>query len=302
MRSLILLTCALFVATAATISMITLSGCGGGGDGARTGTLSVAITDAPGEFAEVHLSIVEIRVVPSGDTNEPTGPGLPLIASFHPPREADILDLAYAQELLGAATVPAGEYSQVRLVLAPNVNGEPPANYVTLLSEPSTQIPLDTPSAQQSGLKLVGKYAVTAGETAAIVLDFDPTRAILEAGDSGKYILKPTGVRITQVDDILSTYGALVLTVEPAEAWPSALVSVVPQAGTDPLAVGTVDPTDGHFRALLPPGNYAVRVTADGYPDYDSALLDPPIFYEVVVGADTNAGVIDLAPEPPPGG
>lgn len=302
MRSHIPFIWTLLLTIAATASIITLSGCGGGGNGASTGTLSVAITDAPGEFAELHLSILEVRVVPNGEANEPTGPGLPLIASFDPPREVDILDLAYAQELLGAATVPAGEYSQVRLVLAPNVNGEPPANYVTLLSDPTTLIPLDTPSAQQSGLKLVGKYAVTAGETAAIVLDFDPTRAIVEAGSSGKYILKPTGVRITQVDDILSTYGALVLTVEPAEAWPSALVSVVPQAGTDPLAVGTVDPTDGHFRALLPPGSYAVRVTADGYPDYDSALLDPPIFYEVMVGADTNAGVIDLAPEPAPSG
>lgn len=271
-----------------------MGGCGGGGDGVRTGTLSVAITDAPGEFAEVHLSILEVRVVPTGDAGEPTGPGLPLIASFDPPREVDLLDLAYAQELLGTAVVPAGEYSQVRLVLAPNVNGEPPANYVTLLSDPATQIPLDTPSAQQSGLKLLGKYVVTAGETAAIVLDFDPARAIVEAGNSGKYILKPTSVRITQVDDILSVYGALALTVEPEDAWPSALVSVVPEGGTVPLAVGTVDPTDGHFRALLPPGSYAVRVTADGYPDYDSALLEPPVFFDVVVGTDTDAGVIDL--------
>ncbi|NPV45531.1 MAG: DUF4382 domain-containing protein [Armatimonadetes bacterium] len=294
MRSHIPFVWALSLTIALGVPMVALSGCGGGGDGERTGTLSVAITDAPGEFAEVHLSILEVRVVPTGDAGEPTGPGLPLIARFDPPREVDLLELAYAQELLGTAVVPAGEYTQVRLVLAPNVNGEPPANYVTLLSDPGTQIPLDTPSAQQSGLKLLGKYVVTAGETAAIVLDFDPARAIVEAGNSGKYLLKPTGVRITQVDDILSTYGALLLTVEPAEAWPSALVSVVPEGGTVPLAVGTVDPTDGHFRALLPPGSYAVRVTADGYPDYDSALLETPVYFDVVVGADTDAGVIDV--------
>lgn len=280
----------------ASVVVILWTGCGGDGDsGQRVAPLSVSITDSSGPFAEVHLSVVAIRVVQTGAGNNPTGPGLPLIAAFSPPRSVSVLDLAYKQELLGTASVPAGSYEQVRLVLAANRAGQPPANYVTLLSDPTTKLPLDTPSAQTSGLKVLGAFQVRAGLANAIVLDFDPSRAIVEAGQSGKYLIKPTGIRIVDVSQVLPSYGSLSLTLDPALAWPLATVYVTPLGSNSPIAAGTVNPDDGSFRAFVPAGQYSVRVVAPAYQTYDTALLLPPVYYPVVLGADTSAGNVTLS-------
>jgi hypothetical protein len=274
--------------------VIMIGGCSSSSGPDSAAPLSVAITDDTGVFAEVHLSVAAVRVVQTGREEAPTGPGLPLIAGFDPARSVDVLNLAYKQELLGTAQVPVGTYQQVRLVLAPNQAGQPPANYVTLTEDPDTEIALDTPSGQTAGLKVVGRFEVQPGVANAIVLDFDPARAIVEAGVTDRYLLKPTGIRIVQVDQVVQFYGSLSLAVEPEEAWADATVLVTPLGGTDPIAMGTVSPDDGSFRAFVPAGQYSVRVVAAGYETYDTALLDPPVHYEVVVGANTELGLVML--------
>lgn len=276
--------------------MMTLVGCGGGSDEGAVAPLSVSITDDDGIYAEVHLSIVAIRVVRTGDEDRPTGPGLPLIAAFSPPRTVDVLDLAFKQELLGTAEVPVGTYQQVRLVLAPNVPGSPPANYITLPDAPLTRIPLDTPSGHAAGLKVLGRFEVRAGVANAIVLDFDPARAIVKAGMSGKYLLKPTSIRIVEVERVLPIYGSLSMTVNPAAVRPTAAVEVRVPGKVDPVAAGSADPDDGFFRAFLPAGDYFVRVAAPGYTPYDTSLLAVPVAFAVATGADTDIGAVTLDP------
>lgn len=275
---------------------LALAGCGGGG-GEDRGTLSVALTDASGPYANVVVSITAVYAVPAEDAGEETGPGLPLVVAFDTPQVVDVLTLGFIQQVLGTASVPAGDYEQIRLVLAPNPATGEPVNYVTLSSDPTTKLPLDTPSGQQSGLKIPGKFTVQPGELTAVALDFDPSRAIVSAGASGKYLLKPTGIRIVTMADRLSTYGSLSGTVGPAEAWPTAMVSIMPAGTSVAVASGTVNPEDGSFRAFLPAGSYAVRVDATGYTSYDSATV--PLFYTVTVGADTAVSAITLvAPTP----
>ncbi len=143
---------------------------------------------------------------------------------------------------------------------------------------------------------MLGRFEVKAGELNAIVLDFDPDRAVVEAGASGQVLLKPTGIRIVQVADVLPTYGSLSGTVAPQEAWPSAVVSVVCEGSSSAIASGTVNPDDGTFRAFVPAGNYTVRVTADGFEPFDSAQTDPPGLFSVAQGADTPVGAITLVP------
>lgn len=282
----------LLVATA-----VIMAGCGSGNGGNdAVAPLSVSITDDDGIYAEVHLSIVAIRVVQTGDEDRPTGSGLPLIASFSPPRTVDVLDLTFKQELLGTALVPVGTYEQVRLVLASNVPGSPPANYITLPEDPLTRIPLDTPSGHTAGLKVLGRFEVRAGVANAIVLDFDPARAIVKAGMSGKYLLKPTSIRIVEVEEVLPIYGSLSMTVNPPAVWPNAMVQVRVPGRVDPIAAGIVDPDDGFFRAFLPAGNYSVRVVTPGYVPYDTALLAPPVAFAVVTGADADIGDVTLDP------
>ena len=272
---------------------LTIAGCGGGNDNEGMGTLKVGITDQAVQGVEsVVLAISEVRVVQAGNESGQTA-GLARIVTFSPARVVDVMDLQFEQQLLGEAVVPAGDYSQVRLVLAPNVSGEEPVNYVTYADAPTQRVALRTPSGQESGLKVVGRFDVQAGEINTIVLDFDPSRAIVEAGPNLN--LKPTGIRIMQLADVLSTFGALTGMVSPAGSRSTAFVSIIPQGQTQPIAKGTVNPETGEFRALLPQGNYYARIEALGYHSYNGSLLPVPAFFSVIIGHDTAAGEFQLS-------
>ncbi len=279
-------------------SALMFSGCGGSGSDPSEAQLQVAITDASGTYAQVVLAITAIRVVPNGGGDADTGSSHPLIAAFDPALSVDVLTLSYEQQPLGDAMVPVGSYEQVRLVLAPNPAVGDPINYVTLLTDPTTKIPLQTPSGQTSGLKIVGKFDVEAGIINAIALDFNPDKAIVTTG-GGQLLLKPTGIRIVSMTDLLLTYGSLAGVVLPDAVWPSAVVYVLPAGETLPIAAGSVSPDDGSFRAFLPPGTgYTLRILAPLYDTYDSGALTPPVTFDVVQGADTSAGTITLTASP----
>lgn len=275
---------------------LVLAGCGGGSG--ATGTLRVALTDAPGNYDSVVVAIREIRLVPAGQEDNETGAGLPVVVSFDPAVQYDVMQLAFSQQVLGEATVSAGTYNQLRLVLAPNPPSGEPLNYVTLKSDPTNKIPLHTPSGQESGLKIVGHFEVHPGVINAIALDFDPEKAVVQAGASGIYNLKPTGIRIVQLDAVLPEYGSLSGSIAPEAAWSTGIVYVIPEGASTPIASGSVNPEDGSFRAFVPAGSYAVRVTAVGFAAYDTRELDPPVYYAVTVGADTPVGTLTLTPNP----
>jgi hypothetical protein len=275
-------------------------GTAGGGGGGTTGTLRVAITDQGGYDAVV-LAIKEIRAVPAGQEGAAEG-GLPVVATFDPPEVIDIMQLAYRQRMLGENDLAPGDYTQLRLVLAPNVNGQDPVNYVILPGE-TEKLPLNTPSGQQSGLKINADFTIQTEMTTTLVLDFDPMKAIVHTGQgSNKYNLKPTGIRCTETI-MVSIYGALAGTISPAEAWPTAAVEAVRQGETTAVATTNVNPDDGSFRIPLTAGSYFIRVTADGYDPLDTSLLTTPLFYTVVGGQDTAVGDLALtatAPTPTP--
>ena len=89
-----------------------------------------------------------------------------------PPRRLDLLELTNGVlASLGATPVPAGRYTQLRLVLAPNRPGSPLANSVVPTAT-GTEVALTTPSATRSGLKLAADIEVPVGRTADVVLDF----------------------------------------------------------------------------------------------------------------------------------
>ncbi|GFE58430.1 DUF4382 domain-containing protein [Geobacter sp. AOG1] len=276
----------------AVLSLGQLSGCGGGGGGITTGTasgssvaatgiLQVSITDrpAPPELASIHLNIIKVVVVPKGKEDlADDDPDLPVIAVFPGGTDVDILNLHFVPQILGTTAIPAGSYSQVRLILASN--SPTLSNYVTLSSNPDKKRPLKTPSAQQSGLKVIGNFTVTANKydplINTIILDFDPNDAIVFAGKSDNIILKPTGIRITQVFNSLTNAGAIYGLIHTPvfnphssstfRSWSSAKVSVVQNSSV--VASGVVfsifsSPSvwKSTFNAFLPAGpNYKVFV------------------------------------------
>lgn len=90
---------------------------------------------------------------------------------------------------LGQTPLPAGQYTQVRLVLRPNGGGAPASAVVP--SSSGAEVPLDTPSATQGGLQLNHPFTVPPNTLADLVLDFDAGRAVVRRGNSGRYNLEP---------------------------------------------------------------------------------------------------------------
>jgi len=307
----------LTILAAATLALLQIQGCsGGGGDGlvpiastSSTGTLKLSITDKPSDnYQNVVISIREIRVVPAGRENAPDNdPGLPVVARFATPRVIDVMQLQFVQQALGDVVLPSGSYSQIRLILEPNPNGQgqPPANYLVLKSDPTTKIPLTTPSAQQSGLKVLGSIVIKPGIINAVMIDFDPNTAIVARGN-GDYNLKPTGIRLVQMSEMLTQYGSISGVVSATfKDWSSATVSVKRRGAIndfDPIAAGRIfaNYTSGAwqapFAAFVPPStatvSYKTFVTANGFRLYSSSTVP------VVQGRTTDLGTIPLVRTP----
>lgn len=291
--------CGLLVA----VAFAQLSACSGdGGGSAASGTLQVGLTDKQSDaFQNVVVSIREVRLVPAGLEGAPDNDSrLPVVVTYATPHQVDILTLHFQQELLGTITISAGKYNQVRLILEPNPNGQgqDPVNYLTLKSNPAVKIPLTTPSAQQSGLKVLGQFEVKSGIINAILLDFDPNTAIVARGN-GDYNLKPTGIRIVQPAGPLTSFGSLSGTVVSTfKDWSSAAVTVVPQNQVNAIAGGTIFSNlsssrwEGAFSAFVPAGTYRVHVRASGFAPYSSPLQP------VITGNDTPLGDVLLTPLP----
>lgn len=291
------------------MALLQVQGCsGGGGSSASTGTLKLAITDkASTDFQNVVISIREIRVVPAGKENAPDNdPALPVVVSFATPKVIDVMQLQFVQQALGDVVLPAGTYSQIRLILEPNPNGQQqPANYLVLTSDPTNKIPLTTPSAQQTGLKILGPFEIKPDTINALMIDFDPNTAIVARGN-GAYNFKPTGIRLVRMSDMLTQFGSISGTVSSTfKDWSSATVSVKRRGDindADPIAAGKIfsNYTSGAwqspFTTFVPPSNptvsYKTFISANGFRLYSSSAVS------VVQGQTTDLGTIPLVKAP----
>ncbi|HEX7889793.1 MAG TPA: DUF4382 domain-containing protein [Ramlibacter sp.] len=236
-------------------AMTLLAACGGGGgDGGGgssgpvpQGTVKMSMTDAPSCYRNVWVNVEKVRIHKNGTTAD-TQAGWEEIIPPNAPVRIDLLNLTNgALADLGTATVDAGAYRQIRLVLADN------GNEVILLDGTPQQ--LKTPSAQQSGLKIQADFDVAANSTTEMLLDFDACKSIVIAGNSGQYVLKPV-VRFTdQPAGSITGYVTTTLTL--------GKTAVSAQQGGEVLR-STVPDANGQFRlAYLQPGTYTVVITSD---------------------------------------
>jgi hypothetical protein len=146
--------------------------------------------------------------------------------------------------LLGSADVPAGTYTQIRVIIDSakiGVNGE--------------VHPLEVPSGAQTGLKFGPQFTIEEGSTYELVMDFDAYGSIVVLGSQKNpkgYKLKP---RIRLISKAVS--GSISgLVTNPAD---------VPQAfaiqGVDTITRSMVDTLSGEFvLAFLPEGVYNVFI------------------------------------------
>ncbi len=133
--------------------------------------LKVSMTDAPGDYDSVIINIKSVEVKTNNGTYD-----------YQYSKSLNLLDLVNGKDtLLVDQTIPTGRISQIRLIL------EETGNYIY---KDATRFDLQTPSAQQSGLKLNLQQELVQGITYTVKLDFDVAKSIVETGN-GTYILKP---------------------------------------------------------------------------------------------------------------
>jgi len=228
--------------------------------GTGNGTLRVAITDAPAcGYDHVYVTVDRVRVHRSSTASDSDGGWSEVVVN--PAQRIDLLELTNGVLVeLGQTSLPAGQYSQVRLVLRPNGAGTP-AN--AIVPTGGTEIPLDTPSATQSGLKLIHGFTVQPDTLADLVLDFDACKSVVKRGNSGRYNLKPVisviPRTLTGIEGFVQT-GLTDVTV-------SAQKDGVVLKATQPNASGRfvlapLDPTKGPYDVVFTGTNLTTSVIA----------------------------------------
>ena len=233
---------------------ILVAGCSDGTSAPPPGSLRVFLTDAPAcGFDAVNVTVTKVRVNRSSSASD-TDPGWTDMALI-PPRKINLLDLANGVlDSLGETPLAAGHYTQLRLVLEPNTGGSL-VNSVVPASGVETA--LVTPSAVQSGIKLINEFDVASGQRVDLVLDFDACKSIVKRGN-GTFALKPV---IKVVPFAVNGIDGFV-----ASAVLSSNVMVTAQQNGATVQSTVPNPTTGEFfLARLAPGNYDVVLTADGY-------------------------------------
>jgi hypothetical protein len=244
---------------------VVVTGCGSGGEGGgstQPGTMGVSMTDAPAcGFDAVNVTVSKVRVHQSSVASENAAGWTDI--TLNPPRKINLLDLNdptqanLALERLGETPLAAGQYTQLRLGLVPNSGGPPFANSV-IPSTTKIEQPLDTPSAVQSGIKLIHQFTVGSGQRVDLLLDFDACKSIVKRG-IGTYTLKPV---INVIPFVLNGIEGFVdKSLHVNNVTVSAQVNGEIVRATVPNTV-----TGKFFLARLDaPANYDVVITADGH-------------------------------------
>ena len=242
----------------ASLVAVVVIGCGGGGGGGgdavpAPGTLGVSLTDAPAcGFDKVYVTVVKVRAHQSSSASD-TDSGWTDI-TLNPARKIDLLSLNNGVlDNLGQTPLAAGHYTQLRLVLDPNT-AVGLANSVVPTGGFETA--LVTPSAVQSGIKLVNQFDVASGQRVDLLLDFDACKSIVKRGN-GTYALKPV---IKVIPFVLNGINGFVdLALLGSNVMVTAQQNGVIVQSTAPNAQ-----TGEFFLARLAPGNYDFVVTANG--------------------------------------
>ncbi|MDT6959976.1 MULTISPECIES: DUF4382 domain-containing protein [unclassified Cupriavidus] len=245
----------IFVALPVPLLVVACGGGDGGGDPApASGTLHVAMTDAPScGFDHVYVTVNKVRVNASSTAGENDAGWTDI--TLPSPQKVDLLSLTNGVLFdIGRAPLPAGQYQQVRLVLNAN-QGNTLANSV-VVSGTTNELPLDTPSAAQSGYKIIQPFTVPANTLVDLILDFNACKSIVQRGN-GTYGLKPviTATPLT-VSGTISGY------VPPAQAGATVYAE---QNGQ--IIRGTVADANGQF--VLTP---LVQTSTNG--TYDVVVVD----------------------------
>lgn len=253
--------------------------------------LSVLLTDAPGDLEKAVVTISEIYLKGEGGR----------VVLSDTAVTVDLLTLANdVRELVRSAVIPAGHYSELRMVItggyveAENADGSTSIfasspSYAGLPDGATVAGALQMPSFAQSGLKVkfgqAEDFTIDDGET-TLLLDFDVSQSFgKEAGNAGKWVMRPVvkGARVMEAARItvklrpdaalaLPTIGGVALTLADFRA------EVTPAGGgaeSRPFALEAGDDEwEAEFRYLLP-GSYTVTLVGPAGVSFTAAPVLP---------------------------
>ena len=242
--------------------------------------LTVRMTDAPGDYDAVFVDVQDIEIHVDAESETETeadldGDGWVSVGEVNT-GVYNLLELTGGvTQLLAETEVPAGYVSQMRLILGSE-------NSVVVDGE---EKPLNTPSAQQSGLKLQLNQTFEAGENYAFLMDFDVDKSIVAAGN-GSYNLKPV-IRLSAEADAGVVVGAVVLPMDLETSFQNLVVltgeSVTVSAYTD---------AEGNFSLNgVPAGVYSLEVVPEADSNLDTYAIGT---VEVKPNETTDLGELTL--------
>jgi hypothetical protein len=254
--------------TAALALVGAIAGCDDATD-ARFGSVSILLTDAPGEVVEAWVTITDIYLQGRGGEDDPPGGRVYLMQGGDETHELLSLSNSVA-ELVSGQEVPTGHYGQLRVVLSGGcivtAGGEVYASSTGYDLCGARTGTLHMPSFGQSGAKvLLHGLQVTSGEQ-AILLDFDVSQSFgHQAGASGMWVMNPVihGAEVTLTSGVAVTLGAGEVTLPEGFGLGDFSATLTPAEGdTSRLAFGLVDGVyRANFRYLIPTnGPFQVRL------------------------------------------
>ena len=230
--------------------------------------IQVKLTDDPGDYEAVWIDIRDVQINVTGDDQN----GWESLAGVRA-GSYDLLRLVNDQDtLLADAFISPGRVHQIRLILGSE-------NFLQMGGE---MIPLNTPSAQQSGLKINIQHDVEAGLLYTILLDFDVARSIVATG-SGKFNLKPV------IRGSLNALGGSLKGVVVPDDFPTVVYAL---QGADTIT-STFTNSDGEYCLRgLPASTYHVAFSPSSA-NYRDSIVGP---YVVQTGQVTYVDTLFFQP------
>jgi hypothetical protein len=284
------------------------------------GTVNVSMSDPPscmppnGQFTHVYVTVrsVQAHISATADDNSSGWQELaPQLASA--PMQIDLFSKPQTTCILaqlGSASLPAGSYQQIRLLLVSNspAGGDAvPSNnacagngFNCVVLEDTTIHELQLSSQANTGLKIPpgqivgGPLQVSAGQSVDLNIDFNACASIVHEGN-GKFRLKPT-LTAGQVSANNSGISGKVvdsLTKAPIGGNVQVAIEQPDSTGVDRIVMQTTADSNGNFNFCpLPTGTYDIVVVAIGpasLPYNATTVLNVP--------NGTNLGSVPLVAE-----
>jgi hypothetical protein len=268
--------------------------CGGGSSSnmvSGMGTVNVSMSDPPscmppnGQFVHVYVTVRSVQAHISATATDSSSGWqelAPQLASA--PMQIDLFSKPQTTCILaqlGSASLPAGSYQQIRLLLVSNTPAAsdvvPATNacagngFNCAVLEDSTIHELELSSQANTGLKIPpgqivgGPLQVTAGQSVDLNIDFNACASIVQEGN-GKFRLKPTLTAGQVSANNTGISGKVVDSITKA-----------PIAGNVQVAIEQLDPASGIDRILM-------QTVADGNGNFNFCPLPTGTFDIVVVG------------------